>query len=139
MKNIQKRFNGKNVMLISAVIKHLEAESPRLKIWMKVSLTPGNPITKNQTLKKLAKHLTAKKLHKEYSEKLESKKQTQKILTNLPPTDKNVAKSSTEKAWPSKVWRTKFILKTLTTKILIARSYSEAIRLQKVQLQKASQ
>ena len=59
-KNLQKSSNGKNVTLISTVIKRPAAESLQLKIKMEKSQKPGKPITKNQTsesssLKNLAK------------------------------------------------------------------------------------
>ena len=75
--------------------------------------------------------MTAKKYIKIFSEKPESKKPTQKNLNNETPTDKNMTKSPTQKTCHSKVRRTKILLKTLTTKILIARSCSEAIQFQK--------
>ena len=59
-KNLQKSSNGKNVTLISTVIKRLAAKSLRLEIKITKRLKPGNSIPKNQTLESSSLKILAK-------------------------------------------------------------------------------
>ena len=149
------KFQQQNITLIRTVIKRQTAESLMFKIEMAQNPTSWIPLAKCQMSKKFSlKNLAVKFL---LEKSIGKKSDGRNITYSHAAKSKRAEKNHTEEAdcWNpdeqknyKKIWSRKLViqkhyrhklLEIVTTKILIAKSCSEAIWFQKVQHQKASQ